>query len=433
VVNDNTSPTANFTTITNSGTISCSSASLTVSSGLTGSNYTYTWSPTSGISGSVNQASVSFTAAGVYTLSVTNTITGCVSSSTNTANTFTVNEIKTVPSLSINAISTNSTIGCGGTNTVVTLEAITSPTNSVISWLPGATSSPQYNAAAAGTYSLIGIHPITGCSDTAYFTVIGSTNPPQYVDAGNTTFIPCNSQTVALTGTSATPNCSYEWSGPSPTAILSGSTTTFPVVGEAGIYTLTVTRNDNGCQATATVSVVYSVVNAAFTADPTTGQSPLTVNFTDATTGANNWVWNFGDGSPLVTYFPTSQNPTNVFPTGTYTVTLIASSGICSDTTSMIIIVEDGLSLEIPNVFTPNSDGSNDVFTIRSTGVKEITLQIFNRWGEGLYEFTGPKASWDGLAPNGTLVPEGTYFYFVRATGFDKSEIERKGTLNLFR
>jgi gliding motility-associated-like protein len=65
--------------------------------------------------------------------------------------------------------------------------------------------------------------------------------------------------------------------------------------------------------------------------------------------------------------------------------------------------------------------------------VKEIALQIFNRWGEKLYEFTGAKASWDGLAPNSAKVPEGTYFFFVKATGFDGTQVEKQGTVTLFR
>lgn len=430
---DNSPPVVSFTTAANSGTLTCANPSFPVSPTLPAGSYTYTWSPAAGISTPINQANATFTATGVYTLAVTNTVTGCVSSSTNAANTFSITQDINPPSASIAAISSNSTIGCGATNTVVTLEATPNPTNSVISWLPGGATSSTLNINASGTYSLIVIDPINGCRDTIPYTVSGNTNPPQYVDAGTTVFIPCNSTTVALVGVTSTTNCSYSWTGPTPTSILSGSTTTNPIVGEAGIYTLTVTRNDNGCQATATVSVVKSVVTAAFSADPTTGTSPLTVNFTDGSTGATVWTWNFGDSSPLVTYSPVSQNPNNVYPIGSYTVTLIASSGLCSDTASTVIIVEDGLSLEIPNVFTPNNDNSNDVFTIHSTGIKEITLQIFNRWGEKLYEFTGPKASWDGLTPGGTLVPEGTYFYFVKATGFDETEIERQGTLNLFR
>lgn len=112
---------------------------------------------------------------------------------------------------------------------------------------------------------------------------------------------------------------------------------------------------------------------------------------------------------------------------------LTTTSGTCVATATVEILVEDGFTLEIPNVFTPNDDKSNDIFKIKSTGVKEISLQIFNRWGQKLYEFSGPKASWDGITPNGVKVPEGTYFYFVKATGFDGQEIEKHGTVNLFR
>ena len=82
-----------------------------------------------------------------------------------------------------------------------------------------------------------------------------------------------------------------------------------------------------------------------------------------------------------------------------------------------IIIVNDGLTIEIPNVFTPNGDNVNDLFTIKSTGVKEIDLQIFNRWGQLLYSFNGVKASWDGINTNGGKAPDGTYFYLIELGG----------------
>jgi gliding motility-associated-like protein len=153
------------------------------------------------------------------------------------------------------------------------------------------------------------------------------------------------------------------------------------------------------------------------------------VTFTDLSTGASTYNWTFGDGA-----ISTSTNPTNTYTTnGTYTVTLLITSGTCVDTATAIIFVENGLSLEIPNVFTPNGDGTNDLFTILSTGVKEIDLQIFNRWGQKLFSFSGPKAAWDGLTETGAKVPDGTYFFFVKATGFDNKTIEKQGTVNLFR
>ena len=203
-----------------------------------------------------------------------------------------------------------------------------------------------------------------------------------------------------------------------------------PIVMDPGVYTLTVTNTVSGCSAIATVIVAQANVNAAFTANPTNGLTPLDVNFTDASTGViNNYNWDFGDGSST----SPAINPNHTFTTGTYTVTLTVSSGPCVSTATTVIVVEDGLTIEIPNVFTPNADGSNDIFFIKSTGVKEISLQVFNRWGQKLFEFTGPKASWDGSTPGGKDVPEGTYFYFVKATGFDDSKIEKHGTVNLFR
>jgi gliding motility-associated-like protein len=195
------------------------------------------------------------------------------------------------------------------------------------------------------------------------------------------------------------------------------------------VYTLTVTDIVTGCSSTSTIGVIQGSVTAAFTADPSSGSTPLPVSLTNQSIGAVTYLWNFGDGS-----VGTNTNESHTYSAmGTYTVMLIASSGTCLDTAYTVINVEDGLSIEIPNVFTPNGDGSNDIFTIKSTGVKEISLQIFNRWGQKLYEFTGPKASWDGVTNQGTKVPEGTYFYFVKATGFDNTEIQKNGTANLFR
>jgi gliding motility-associated-like protein len=257
---------------------------------------------------------------------------------------------------------------------------------------------------------------------------IGQNTVAPTANAGAQTTIPCGTSTVNLNGSStSTTSVNYSWSGPN---IISGGTTANPLVGAAGDYTLTVTDNASGCSTTSTVTVTQGSISAAFTPDPSTGPTPLTVNFMDQSTGATTYAWDFGD---VANNTSTSANPTHVYTTGTYTVVLTVSSGVCTATATGVIVVEDGLSIEIPNVFTPNGDGANDVFSIKSTGVKEISLQIFNRWGQKLHELTGPKASWDGLTPAGATCPEGTYFYFVKATGFDDKEIEQHGTVNLFR
>ncbi len=430
VILDNTIPVISLSSSINSGSITCSVLSINVTPTVTpGSDLTYTWSPSVGLSTSANQANATFTATGIYTLAITNTLTGCVSSSTSTANTFTVAGDTIHPTASISITSTNTVIGCGAGNTSVVLQGNPSGSNPTsISWLPGSITTPTLDVTTAGVYTLEVVDAVNGCSVTTNYTVTGNTSPPQGVNAGAAANIACGNTTVTLNGTTTTTNTSYSWAGPSGTSILSGGTTLNPTVTEVGDYTLTVTDNITGCSTTSTVNVTQANATASITANPASGISPLVVDFTGAGANSPSYSWNFGEGTTSP-----NQNPSNTFMTGTYIVTLTTTSGSCTATATVEIVVEDGFSLEIPNVFTPNDDGANDFFTIKSTGVKEIALQVFNRWGEKLFEFTGAKASWDGLAPNGIRVPEGTYFYFVKATGFDGSDVEKHGTVNLFR
>jgi gliding motility-associated-like protein len=238
----------------------------------------------------------------------------------------------------------------------------------------------------------------------------------------------CGVQSVSLNGTTTSTNSvTYNWAGPNAGS-LSNSTIANPIAFDTGDYTLTVTDQTNGCSSTSTVTISQATVTSAFSANPTTGNSPLSVNFTNTSSGSINYFWDFGDASTS-----TSANPVHTFTVGTYTVALTVTEGSCISTSTTVIIVENPISLEIPNVFTPNGDGVNEVFFIRSNGIKEISLQIFNRWGQKLYDFTGQNAQWDGITNRGTSVPEGTYFYFVKAIGFDDKTIEQQGTVNLFK
>ncbi len=424
---DNIPPVISSFAAASGGTITCTTTSVIVTPSITPTgNLSYTWTAGPGIS-NPNQANGIFTAPGIYTLVVTNTVTGCVSTSTNSANTFTVYQNVVTPTVTAVSASSNSVIGCANSTVTFSTNVTASGTNLTYNWSTGATT-PTANITTAGAYSVIVTDAGNGCSTTTQFIVTGNTTPPQNVNAGANVNIACGSSSVALNGTTTSTNVTYSWAGPTATGVVSGSTTAMPVVGEPGTYTVTVTDNVTGCQSTSTVNVSQANVTAAFTTDPSTGVAPLTVNFTNTSTGATSFNWNFGDS-----HTSNGISPSNIFTTGTYTVMLTASSGSCTSTATVVIVVEDGLALEIPNVFTPNNDGSNDIFTIKSTGVKEISLQIFNRWGEKLFEFTGSKAAWDGMTPQGMKVPDATYFYFVKATGFDNTQIEKHGTVNLFR
>ncbi len=88
---------------------------------------------------------------------------------------------------------------------------------------------------------------------------------------------------------------------------------------------------------------------------------------------------------------------------------------------ALINIVEN---LIIPNVFTPNGDGINDLFDVKSKGLTEYTINIVNRWGEIVFQSNDINQHWDGKH-NGNLCQDGTYFYFIRAKSKSKEFVEQ--------
>jgi gliding motility-associated-like protein len=83
---------------------------------------------------------------------------------------------------------------------------------------------------------------------------------------------------------------------------------------------------------------------------------------------------------------------------------------------------------EVPNIFTPNGDGSNEVFSFNRLSVSQFNAQIFNRWGRKVYEWTDPKTGWDGGDSEA-----GVYYYIVQLTTLNGKEEELHGTITLLR
>ncbi|MBL1231673.1 MAG: hypothetical protein CMD31_11090 [Flavobacteriales bacterium] len=179
------------------------------------------------------------------------------------------------------------------------------------------------------------------------------------------------------------------------------------------------------------VQVIVGGVQAVINANPTTGSTPLNVFFGNgSTTGFGiSYIWDFGNGN-TDTIFEPSQTYNN---TGTYTVTLIVTDGICSDTATVIITAIGESVIIIPNVFTPNGDGSNDMFMVGGENLEEVEGVIYNRWGQKLYEWNSVTGGWDGRTLSGEVVPDGTYFFIINAKGTDGKEYFEKGTVTLIR
>lgn len=90
--------------------------------------------------------------------------------------------------------------------------------------------------------------------------------------------------------------------------------------------------------------------------------------------------------------------------------------------------------LEMPNAFSPNGDGINDVYKAKSNyqSIVEFHATIFNRWGKKLYEWDDPAGGWDGTV-GGKDVAQGVYFVLVKAKGADGKEYNIKRDVNLLR
>jgi gliding motility-associated-like protein len=89
--------------------------------------------------------------------------------------------------------------------------------------------------------------------------------------------------------------------------------------------------------------------------------------------------------------------------------------------------------LYVPNAFTANNDGLNDAFNIRDVFVKDYQLQIYNRWGQKVFESFDPENTWKGVSMDGDIAQSDVYVYVIRYTGWDDSTHQRTGNVTLLR
>ena len=261
-------------------------------------------------------------------------------------------------------------------------------------------------------------------------------NPLPVADTSATTLTSadCGTATGAITGVtmiSGTAPYTYVWQNAGGATV--DTTLNLTNVGP-GIYTLTIT-DANGCITQVGGSSSFNITStsavvAAFTPDPVSGEKPLTVNFTNNSTGAVNYLWSFGTGPNS-----TLSNPSFIYTQlGNFTVCLYADNGLgCADTACSTIDVYINSTFVIPNIFTPNDDGVNDIFTVKNVGLETMNAEIYNRWGQKEYEWHTTNGGWDGRTASGVFAPDGTYYFIISAKGYDGKEYFEKGSFSLVR
>ena len=132
---------------------------------------------------------------------------------------------------------------------------------------------------------------------------------------------------------------------------------------------------------------------------------------------------------------PGLQNPT-AFITQTTTFHLVITDGICTRSDSVTVTVHemncDEPDIFIPDAFTPNGDGNNDVLYVRGRFISSMDLKVFDRWGELVFETTSPTAGWDATY-KGKPVDPAVFVYWLEVTCADGQEFFKKGNVTVIR
>ena len=254
--------------------------------------------------------------------------------------------------------------------------------------------------------------------------------PTVTANATNTTI--CSGDLITLTGGGAS---TYTWDNGAFDGV---------AFSPAGTTTYTVTGTDvNGCTDTASILITVNSCSNPPIADLSASNTSICINdcidFNDLSIGgtATNWSWYFYGANPNTSNF---QNPLNICydSTGTFDVALTVSNAFGQDSIFIAnYIVVDSCntvptSLVIPNVFSPNGDGQNDLFSISGTGIISVKAEIYNRWGSLMFSAQQMNEGWDGRTSAGTECSEGTYFYILVVETTNET-VTHKGTLTLIR
>jgi gliding motility-associated-like protein len=271
-----------------------------------------------------------------------------------------------------------------------------------------------------GTYTVT-VKDNNNCTRTTTATV-GLTNSLTVQTRSDTTI--CRGVTVPLT-TASTGN-QFSWS---PTAGLNNPNAASPLATPQTTTTYIVTAQLGSCSKKDTVTIN---VNPSPTVAAGPGVSILVgddANLNAVATNANGFLWTPPTGVVTPTSLVTVARPTQ---TTLYTIT-VRNEFNCTATDTMRVTVIP-FCIRVRNAFTPNGDGRNDLWLVTDTYdcLRNITANVFNRYGTKVYENRDYRNGWDGRYQGKTL-PDGTYYYVIDFTLITGRVLTMKGDVTILR
>lgn len=384
MVTPNPSPTITGTTTICNG----SSTTLTATGG-----GTYAWN------NGATTAGTTVSPANTTSYAVTVTTSGCSGSTT----------IQVIVNTTPIPIITGITSVCTGQGTTLTEISTTGP----YSWSTGeSTNTITVTPTGNTTYSVSVTQ--NNCTGTALKIV--TVVPPVIASiTGNNI---CEGENATLTASGGN---NYIWSTTettNPIIVAPVNTTTYTVIASVGT-----------CVDTATFILTVTPLPIA------TAKSDTTISYGNnailTSTGGGTYNWTpptglscTGCANPIATPTATTQ----------YCVTVMLAG--CIDSACVTVTIDtkcgDNGELYVPNGFSPNGDGQNDVLYVRGGGVTGIFWVIYDRWGEKIFETTNPKQGWDGTYKGKQLDPA-VFVYYLKVTCFSGEEIVQKGNVAIIK
>jgi len=261
---------------------------------------------------------------------------------------------------------------------------------------------------------------------------------PQEIVLAPSDFIGCDPATVIFDNLSFPIDSTYDITWTFGDGGTSGDVSPVYTYNEPGVFSISLDIvSPIGCQTDTMWNDLITILpspTAGFTFTPDNPSSiQPTVTFFDQSIDAINWNWDFGG---LGSSFETS--PIFTFPdTGMHVIQQVVfhESG-CTDTATVIIDIFPEVRYHLPNAFTPNGDGGNDLFLGNGVmeGATNFLFTIWNRYGEKLFETNDYREGWNGRKNNtGRMSEQGTYLVTVTFTGPRGEPFNLKGYATLIR
>ncbi|HEU4717251.1 MAG TPA: gliding motility-associated C-terminal domain-containing protein, partial [Bacteroidia bacterium] len=399
-------------TFTDASCFGGSDATATVNPSGGTAPYTYSWSPSGG-----TNATATGLAPGTYTCTITDA-GGCTATQT----------VSVSQPTQLSSTTTSNPATCfaysDGSGSVTAAGGTPGYT---YSWAPSGGTAQSATGLQAGTYTVT-TTDANGCITTQSVTVtqptqLNVTTTPDAVCAGS-------QATISASASGGTAPYAYSWQGGGTSA----TNTVTPV--STTVYTVSIT-DANNCTTTGSVTVTVNpgpvaafgtnAINGVFSLPGPTGNLCFTDN---SSSNVVAWYWQMGTDTS------TSQNPCVTVTqqnAGTYCAELtVTTAAGCTDTADACIEINN-VSYFIPNVFTPNGDGTNDVFKITNTGMSSLHCEVYDRWGNLVYEWNDPTGFWDGKVKSGNEAVDGVYYYVVDMADFTGKNYNETGFVHLIK